>query len=129
LLRASAAGDQPSPVFPPGPSQDDRTATRRAVSKLRERRLIVVPDETMRLTRPANEKQLAALKRKYAVLRLAVRTELGEEVVRELRSELRTPGTRIRWLPRLEKIEAATIARCPNCRPRPEPAPRSQRHR
>jgi hypothetical protein len=65
------------------------------------------------LDQPDDAVALARLGRKYAVLRRAVRTELGEQVVQILEEELRT-GARIRWALALDEIVGAALARCPN---------------
>lgn len=59
-----------------------------------------------------NAQTLRALSRQYAVLRLAQRTQLGQEVVNCYGKELRE-GKRIRWLLQLNDALEAALAACP----------------
>jgi hypothetical protein len=104
LLDAAEPGGPPHPIRPPGPSQAEQTATRRAVANLVAHGLI----------RLAPEEVLSELgRRRYAVLRQAWRSDLGEEIVRRYRAELEA-GERIRWIYHLEPATAAALGRCPD---------------
>lgn len=114
LLAASAPGSEPSPIVPPGSSQADQTATRRAIASLREAKLIALSDKTRRISADSDPQLLRRLRRKYAVLRFMCRTELGEAVVTVYHAELTTPGARIRWLAqRLDLVRDQVLAKCP----------------
>ena len=114
LLDATPPGELPSPILPEGPSQPSQTATRRAVAALRDAKLIWVPVEKERVDRAhANLADLlTVLNRRYAVVRFASRTDLGEAVVQVFANEF-ADGGRIRWGHNLDKLTAATLARCP----------------
>lgn len=113
LLAAGAPDSDPTPIVPPGPSHDDRTATRRAIATLRTADLIELAPKTARVTPDTHRDLLRRMKRKYAVLRFARRTALGEEIVARYRHELERPGARIRWHLRLEDARDAALLRCP----------------
>lgn len=101
--------------MPPEASQAAQTATRRAVARLVERKLIVVPSATTRLERkgePDVERLLDALGRRYMVVRYAIRTALGQQVVEVYGAELEA-GARIRWLDHLEDLTDAVLSQCP----------------
>jgi hypothetical protein len=101
--------------LPPGPSQADQTATRRAIASLADRALIDVESGTVRIYPGDAESSdlLSALERKYLVLRRAKRTPLGEQVATHYRDELESGG-RIRWTAgKLDLVIADTMAGCP----------------
>jgi hypothetical protein len=112
LLEASAPGNPPNPIYPPGPSQSEQTATRRAVANLVSHGLMRIAPEQLRLLPGSDDEILRLLGRKYAVVRIASRTWLGEEVVRLYRRELQS-GDRIRWIDHLDEATEAALARCP----------------
>lgn len=122
LLEAAAPGEAPNRIHPPGPSPAEQTATRRAVANLVGIGLLRLSSERIRLLPGRDDHELARLGRKYAVVRQAWRTELGDEIVRRYRAEL-NGGRRIRWLLHLETATEAALAQCPN---RPEDAKRSR---
>jgi hypothetical protein len=113
LLGAGAPDKKPKPIYPPGPSQAEQTATRRAIANLVAHGLIRLAPEQLRLVAGEDDEALAHLERKYAVLRQAWRTELGEEIVRRYRKQLRG-GERIRWMYRLDSATEAALSRCPD---------------
>lgn len=113
LLRSAAPGGPSQPVIPPGPSQAAQTATRRAIASLVAAGLLRLAPAPVRITEAENKKLLATLRRKYAVMRYARRTALGEEVVQAYRAELKTGG-RIRWPARLDQVTQATLRWCPD---------------
>jgi hypothetical protein len=84
------------------------------VASLRACQLIRVEEATLRIdgTHTDLAELLTDLHRKYALLRFARRTELGDVVVSHFRQELENRGS-IRWAPKLEEITADTLARCP----------------
>jgi hypothetical protein len=112
LLAAGAPGDEPNRIHPPGPSQAEQTATRRAVANLVGAGLLRLSPERLRLLPGRDDRELARLHRKYSVVRQAWRTELGEEIARLYRPELES-GRRIRWLVHLNTAAATALARCP----------------
>jgi len=112
LLAAGAPGDEPNRIHPPGSSQAEQTATRRAVANLVGAGLLRLSPEQLRLLPGRDDRELARLRRKYSVVRQAWRTELGEEIARLYRPELES-GRRIRWLVHLNAATAAALARCP----------------
>jgi hypothetical protein len=112
LLAAGAPGDEPNRIHPPGSSQAEQTATRRAVANLVGAGLLRLSPERLRLLPGRDDRELARLRRKYSVVRQAWRTELGEEIARLYRPELES-GRRIRWLVHLNAATAAALARCP----------------
>ena len=116
LLAAAAPESEPTPIVPPGPSHDDRTATRRAVATLRKAGLIELAPDAARVTPETHPDLLRRMQRKYTVLRFAWRTPLGEEIVARYRHELERPGTRIRWQLRLGGARDAALLRCPERR-------------
>lgn len=118
LLAAGVPGGEPNRVHPPGCSQAEQTATRRAVANLVGAGLLRLSPERIRLLPGRDDQDLSRLGRKYAVVRQAWRTELGEEIVRLYRPELGS-GRRIRWLVHLDTATEAALARCPD---RPTPA-------
>ena len=115
LLQAPPPSASPHWIVPPGPSQAAQTATRRAVARLVELKLILVPPQTMRLNPgdgPDTERLLSALRRKYMVVRCAIRTTLGQHVVEFYAPELEDGG-RIRWIDHLDELTEATQGNCP----------------
>jgi hypothetical protein len=114
LLDAAEPGGPPHPIRPPGPSQAEQTATRRAVANLVAHGLIRLAPEQLRFEGAGDEEVLSELgRRRYAVLRQAWRSDLGEEIVRRYRAELEA-GERIRWIYHLEAATAAALGRCPD---------------
>jgi hypothetical protein len=116
LLQAAPPGDPPAPILPPEPSQTVQTATRRAVANLCDHGLIVLEPGTVRVYPHDAEASalLGVLQRKYAVLRRASRTPLGEQVVRHYRQELEA-GERIRWeAGKLGDVVEDTLGLCPD---------------
>lgn len=113
LLCASGPQEDPRPILPLGTSQSAQTATRRAVAQLVEHRLIQVSTDQMRLMGEEHAEILRTLNRQYAVLRLAQRTQLGQEVVNCYGEELRQ-GKRIRWLLQLNDALDAALLACPS---------------
>ena len=112
LLIAARPGDPPNPIYPPGPSQSVQTATRRAIASLVEHGLLRIAPEQLRLLPGEDDEMLARLDRRYAVVREASRTWLGEELVNHYRDELEG-GERIRWPDHLDAATEAALARCP----------------
>lgn len=113
LLDAAAPGEAPSRIHPPGSSPAEQTATRRAVANLTGAGMLRLSPERIRLLPGRDDHDLARLGRKYAVVRQAWRTELGDEIVRRYRAELEG-GRRIRWLVNLDAATEAALARCPD---------------
>lgn len=114
-MRAPTPGAKPQWILPPGASQSAQTATRRAVARLVKLKLILVPSGTTRLERtddPDVARLLAVLGRKYMVIRYAIRTTLGQQIVEYYGPELES-GARIRWLDHLEELTQSTLAKCP----------------
>lgn len=113
LLSAAMPGRKPKPIYPSGPSQSEQTATRRAVANLVLHGLIRLAPEQLRLIPGEDDEVLGKLDRTYAVLRQAWRTDLGEEIVRRYRKQLRS-GERIRWMYHLDAATEAALSRCPD---------------
>jgi len=100
--------------LPPGSSQAEQTATRRAIASLRKAHLIDLAEETRRVSAAADPKLLRRLKRKYTVLRYMSRTELGEAVAKVYAPEPARPGARIRWeAGRLHRVRERALEKCP----------------
>jgi hypothetical protein len=112
LLRAAPPGKPPNPILPPGVSQALQTATRRAIANLARNGLIRISPQTTRLDSQMDEAILKALRRKYAVLRMAWRTELGQEIVVRYSREFER-GERIRWTTHLDDCVNAVLDSCP----------------
>jgi hypothetical protein len=75
--------------------------------------LIRVSSTQLRLEGEDDIETLQVLGRKYAVLRLARRTDLGQAVVDLYGDELRK-GKRIRWLLQLNDALEVTLFACPH---------------
>jgi len=115
LLDAPPPDSEPAPIFPSGPSHNDRTATRRAKRNLVKSRLLAVGNEKIRITAEDDALLLRSFHRKYMVLEQATRTILGDEVVAVFKQELQAPGARIRWLAaNIDQIQHGALRRCPN---------------
>lgn len=113
LLNAAPPSKKPKPILPPGPSQGEQTATRRAIANLIAHGLIELAPEQLRLEAGDDDEALAQLGRKYAVLRLAWRTPLGEAIVHHYRKQLRS-SERIRWMFHLDSATEMALDGCPD---------------
>lgn len=112
LLQAAQPHEKPKPILLPGASQALQTATRRAISNLARAGLIRVAPHTLRINPGEDPAILKALERKYAVLRLASRTHLGQQIVIHYQDELEN-GKRIRWSLHLDASTEAALHECP----------------
>jgi hypothetical protein len=112
LLSAASPADEPSRIYPPGTSPSEQTATRRAVANLVAFGLIRLAPERVRLVPGHDDAELTRLGRKYAVVRQAWRTVLGDEIVQRYRRELEG-GQRIRWMYHLDAATEAALDSCP----------------
>jgi hypothetical protein len=112
LLNAAPPDKKPKPVYPPGPSQAEQTATRRAIANLVAHGLIELAPEQLRLQAGDDDEALARLGRKYAVLRMAWRTPLGDAIVHHYRKQLRG-SERIRWMYHLDAATEMALDGCP----------------
>jgi hypothetical protein len=112
LLSAAAPEEAPRPIHPPDPSPAAQTATRRAVANLDAFGLIRVASERLRVVAGEDDALLEKLGRKYAVMRLSRRTELGQEIVGRYRAELES-GRPIRWFMHLNAATEAALLGCP----------------
>jgi hypothetical protein len=74
--------------------------------------LLRVAPEQLRLLPGTDDEILKTLERKYAVVRVASRTPLAEQIVRLYRPELRGQR-RIRWLDHLDEALEAVFEGCP----------------